>query len=164
MRRTFTGTLAAALALALLVPGGARADKTTEANKKIAKRYVEEIANQGKLDVADEIISASYVYHGRGPEGTGPQVVKDFYEMFHAAFSNLNLSIEDMIAEGDRVVIRLTGRGVNDGPFMGMDATNKKVEAASILIVRIANGKIAEEWEVFDEAGMMMQLGILPEE
>ena len=156
--------VAVALAVTLAAPLAARADKTTDANKKLVRRYVEEIANQGKADAADEIIGADYVYHGEGPEGTGPEVVKQFNSMYRTAFPDLHLTIEDMIAEGDRVVVRVTARGTNSGPMMDQPATGKKIEVRSIFIVRIANGKVVEEWENIDELSMMRQLGLMPEE
>jgi steroid delta-isomerase-like uncharacterized protein len=79
-----------------------------------------------------------------------------------AAFPDGRVTIEDMIAEGDKVVTRYNSRGTHKGDFMGIPATGKKVAVTGIVISRIAKGKIAEEWEEFDALGFMVQLGAIP--
>lgn len=133
----------------------------TADNKALARRYVEEIVNQNKPEVADEIIAPEYVYHGRGPEGKGPEVVKKFVDMYRIAFPDIKLTIEDLIAEGDRVAVRLNATGTNTGPLGDTPPTGKPVNVTSIFIIRVAEGQVVEEWEVVDELGMMEQLGLM---
>ena len=152
--------LAGLVAVAL----AASTDPVTDDNKALARRYVEEIVNQNKSEVADEIIASEYVYHGRGPEGKGPEVVKEFVDMYRVAFPDIQLTIEDMIAEGDRVAVRLNATGTNTGPLGDTPPTGKPVNLAAIFIIRVAEGKVVEEWEVVDELGMMEQLGLMSED
>jgi len=153
-----TGLAVVALAgsTSLSFTGGVTAD-----NKALARRYVEEIVNQNKPEVADEIIAPEYVYHGRGPEGTGPEVVKAFVAMYRVAFPDIKLTIEDLIAEGDRVAVRLSVTGTNTGPLGDTPPTGKPANLTAIFILRVAEGKVVEEWEVVDELGMMEQLGLM---
>ena len=82
--------------------------------------------------------------------------------MFLKAFPDLHLTVEDMIAEGDKVVTRFTSRGTQTGAFMGIPPTGKQVTVSSIVIARIADGKIVEEWGLDDQMGMLQQLGVIP--
>jgi len=156
---TGLATVALAASASLSFTGDVTAD-----NKALARRYVEEIVNQNKPEVADEIIAPEYVYHGRGPEGKGPQLVKDFVDSYRVAFPDIHLTIEDLIAEGDRVAVRLSGTGTNTGPLGDTPPTGKPANLVAIFIIRVAEGKVVEEWEVVDELGMMEQLGLVSED
>jgi len=149
-----------AVSLAASASSAFTADVTAD-NKALARRYVEEIVNQNKPEVADEIIAPEYVYHGRGPEGRGPEVVKEFVGTYRVAFPDIELTIEDMIAEGDRVAVRLSATGTNTGPLGDTPPTGKPVSLTAIFVIRVAEGKVVEEWEVVDELGMMEQLGLV---
>ncbi len=110
-----------------------------EKNKAIFRRYVEEITNQGNFDLADEIFD-HYLAHQ--PDGSvierGPEDVKRFQAEFRSAFSDLHATIEDQIAEGDRVVSRWKMRGIHQGEFRGMAPTGEEVEINGIGIFRSA--------------------------
>ncbi len=130
-----------------------------EENKAIFRRYIEEIGNQGNLELADELF-ARYVSHQ--PDGStlqrGPEDVKRFQAAQHEAFPDMRVSIEDQIAEGDKVVTRVTVRGTHQGAFRGMAPTGKEVEIKGIAIFRFSpEGKVVETWESFDELSMMRQ-------
>lgn len=157
---------AAGLVAVTLLGMGSKAppERLIEANKAIAKRYLEEVFGLGRLDVADEIIDANYVYHGRGPTGKGPNVVKEFVGVYRTAFPDLHLTLEDMIAEGDRVAVRVTATGTNAGSLMLTPPTGETIKIMVLTILRIDDGKIVEEWQVVDELGLLEQLGVMGED
>jgi steroid delta-isomerase-like uncharacterized protein len=130
-----------------------------ENNKAIFRRYIEEVWNQGNLEFADEIFDR-YVSHQ--PDGSvlerGPEDVKRFVSEFRAAFPDLRLSIEEQIADGDKVVIRATFRGTHQREFRGMAPTGKEVEVKGITIFRFTSeGKVVESWDSYDQLRMMRQ-------
>ncbi len=135
-----------------------------EENKAIVRRWMEEVWNEGKLEALDELIGPDYVLHGaadpdlpRGPEGA-----KQLTAAFRTAFPDLQGTIEDLIAEGERVVCRWTARATHGGEFAGIPATHRPVTFSGIEIVRIADGRIAEGWDEVDVAGILQQIGGLP--
>src|SRR5919107_2352134 len=135
-----------------------------EENKAIVRRYFQEILDGGNLDLVDEIFEPQYVLHDpsspqevRGVEGT-----KRFVGMFRSAFPDIAHSIEDQIAEGDKVVTRLRARATHDGELMGIPPTGKGVTIEGTSIWRIADGKIGECWFNYDALGLMRQLGVVP--
>ncbi len=132
-------------------------------NKDIVRRVLEEIYNQGNLDVADETFAADYIWHNvSGPDVHGPEGMKQHAIMVRNAFPDIHITAEDMIAEGDRVATRWTIVGTHKGEFVGIPPTGVQVTFTGILISRIADGKIVEEWENSDVLGLMQQLGVIP--
>ena len=132
---------------------------TEEENEAIFRRYIEEVFNRGNLDVADEIFDR-YVSHQ--PDGStlerGPEDVKRIRAAHFEAFPDERVSIEEQIAEGDKVVSRMTVRGTHQRGFRGMAPTGKEVEIKGISIFRFSEeGKVVESWESFDELGLMRQ-------
>jgi steroid delta-isomerase-like uncharacterized protein len=130
-----------------------------ENNKAIFRRYIEEVWNQGNLEFADEIFNR-YVSHQ--PDGSvlerGPEDVKRFVSEFRAAFPDLRLSIDEQIADGDKVVIRATFRGTHQREFRSMAPTGKEVEVKGITIFRFSSeGKVVESWDSYDQLRMMRQ-------
>jgi steroid delta-isomerase-like uncharacterized protein len=136
---------------------------STEDNKALMRRFVEEVFNKKNLAAIDEFIAPNHVDHTlpaflpTTPEGT-----KRAIGMYLKAFPDLHLTVEDMIAEGDKVVIRFTSRGTQQRAFMGIPPTGKQVTISSIVIARIADGKIVEQWGLDDQMGMLQQLGVIP--
>ena len=129
-----------------------------EENKAIARRYPEEVYNQGKLDVLDEIIDKNIVAHWK-PTINGLQPVKEYVSMNQNAFPDVKLTIEDQIAEGDKAVNRWTFTGTHKGEFRGIAPTGKTVKVTGIIIFKIADGKIVESWAINDALDWMQQLG-----
>ena len=131
-------------------------------NKARASRIWDEIWNLGALDVVDEVIAEDYVgYIPAMPDAVrGTDGFKQLIVAYRSAYPDLHVSVEDVIGEGDRVVVRWTSRGTNTGSLMGMPATGRRVEVLGISIFRFEGGKVAEEWEGFDTLGMMRQLGM----
>ncbi len=138
---------------------------STEQNKAFARRFIEEIWNQKNLAVAKELIAATYVFHTPGsPRGLplGPEGFQQFASAFLTAFPDVHTSIEDQLAEGDKVVTRWTSRGTNTGSLFGMPTTGKSATITGITIDRIAEGKLVESWDELDQLGMLQQLGVIP--
>jgi steroid delta-isomerase-like uncharacterized protein len=133
-----------------------------EENKALFRRYVEEVGNKGNLDLADEIFD-SYLAHQ--PDGSvlerGPEDVKRFMGEFRSAFPDFHTTIEDMVAEGDKVVTRWRARGTHQGEFRGIAPTGNEMEITGIGIFRFSEGKVVESWDNFDQLGMMQQLGVI---
>jgi steroid delta-isomerase-like uncharacterized protein len=132
---------------------------TEEENKAIFRHYIEEVFNQGNLQVADEIFDR-YVSHQ--PDGStlerGPEDVKRFNREFRSAFPDLRISIDDQIADGDKVVTRVTFRGTHQRDFRGMAPTGKEVEIKGITIFRFSSeGKVVESWDSYDQFRVMRQ-------
>jgi steroid delta-isomerase-like uncharacterized protein len=133
-------------------------------NKTISRRADEELFNRGNLDVADELFAPSFVYHdpASGEEWRGPESVKQYAAMLRAAFPDLHQTIEDQVAEGDKVAYRWTARGTHKGKLMGIAPIGNQVTFTGTSIARLADGKIEEIWENYDALGMMQQLGVIP--
>ena len=138
----------------------------TEQNKTSFKRLYEEVFNQGNFDVADELIGANVIEHQQqpcvAPDAAGPELVKQIARFFRSAFPDLNIAVEDLIAEGDRVAARVTIMGTHQGELMGIPPTGKRVEVSSMDIIRFEDGKAAEHWGETDIMSMMQQLGVVP--
>lgn len=137
---------------------------STEDNKALVRRWFEELFNEAKLDVADEIVTPDHVSHDTStPEHLpGPEGERQLVNLVRGAFPDGRISIEDLVAEGDRVAVRWTFRGTHRGVFMGIAPTGKEVEMGAMDLVRIAGGKIAETWSNVDMMAMMRQLGVIP--
>lgn len=135
-----------------------------EQNKALFRRMVEEVFNQRNVGLIDEILSTDFVEREELPPGvpSGREGVKQLTLMFHSAFPDFKATIDDMIAEGDKVVVRMTWRGTHKGEFMGIPATDKNVSFEVIDIVRFAGDKFAEHWGMMDNASLMQQLGVGP--
>ena len=132
----------------------------TQENKASASRFLEEVINRGNVSVVDELSGANFVDH-QAPPGVPPtnEGIKTFITMFRAAFPDLHYTLEDSIAEGDRVVQRTTAHGTMKGDFMGMPASGKSATWSEIHITRYENGKAIEHWAVVDQLAMLAQLG-----
>lgn len=134
----------------------------SEENKKIARRVIEELWNRGNFEVADELIARDYIGHMPGDETHGPEGVKVFFSEQRLAFPDIHYSVEDQVAEGDKVVTRWIARGTHKGELGGMPPTGKQGCVTGITISRIADGKLIEAWSNPDELGLMQQLGAIP--
>lgn len=136
---------------------------TTEANKALVLRLVEETINRGNPAVADELIAPEYVEHS-GPPGLpqGPDNWKIQIALFRNAFPDLYHQTEEVLADGDRVIERWTAQGTHQGELFGIPATGGTMRTSGIHIFRIADGKIVEHWGNSDDLGAMRSLGLLP--
>jgi predicted ester cyclase len=139
---------------------------SAEENKAVVRREFEEILNHtGNLDAADEIIAPNYVSHEpTSGETRGIEWAKQFAATYRQAFPDLQNTIEDMVAEGDKVVVRFRGRGTHQGDTEAFGPpTGKRMEITGITINRLSEGKIVEAWTNVDALGMMQQIGMIPE-
>ena len=133
---------------------------SSEQNKAIVQRWFAEMINTNNLGIAEELIDTHYVNHFL-PGQTGPDVERQIMTLFFSAFPDLQGTVEDLFAEGDRVAVRLMWRGTNSGSFNGMPPTDKQVAFSTTNIFRLVNGKIAENWPQVDMMGLMQQLGAI---
>lgn len=132
-------------------------------HKRLVRRALDEIYAGGDLELADALVDPGFVDHepahpNRPP---GPESVKETVRGLHAAFGELRFDVEDEIAEGDRVVQRVTMRGRHVGPLMGAGPTGRTFAVRHVYIWRIAGGRIAEHWGSRDDLGLLAQLGLL---
>jgi steroid delta-isomerase-like uncharacterized protein len=134
---------------------------STEDNKALARRAYE-VLNQRDLALVDELCAPDIVDHNASMTIQGLEALKQFLSMYLTASPDLYFTIEDQVAEGDKVVTRYTARGTHLGPFMGIPPTGKHVIVTGIGIIRVANGKIVEEWANGDNLGLLQQIGVVP--
>lgn len=139
---------------------------STEQNKATAARWFSDIITKGQLAVADEIFAADHIAHDphAAPGGwpNGPEGMKMVASVFGGGFSDWNITLEDQIAEGDKVATRWTASAYNTGALMGMPATGKAVKVTGVNVTRFAGGKIAESWFNFDMLTLLQQVGAIP--
>ena len=136
---------------------------STEENKALVRRIIEEAWNKGNLAVIDELLSPAYIHHSLPPQMPHDREgYKQMVRMHHSAFPDFHLTIEDIVAEEDKVVLRFYWSGTHKGEFMGIAPTGKKVTVTAICMHRIESGKEVEQWAEANSMGLMQQLGIFP--
>ena len=137
---------------------------STEQNKALARRIMEEVINQGNASLADELFAPDFVEHEELPPGipSGIEAVKTLFTMFRGAFPDFQVKVDDLIAEGDKVVVRSTWSGTHKGEFMGIPASGKRVSFGVYDTIRMADGKVVEHWGQMDNMGLMQQIGAIP--
>lgn len=136
---------------------------SVEEHKVLLRRYVDEVLNQGTVDALDQFFAADCVDH-TAPPGTplGVGGIKQLLSMTFAAFSNVSVTIDKLIAEENKVVTMFIVRGTYTGEFKGITTTGKEVNLMQISIDRIASGKIVEHWGLVDQMALIQQLGAVP--
>jgi steroid delta-isomerase-like uncharacterized protein len=137
----------------------------SEQNKALSKRNFEEVWNQHKLNVIDELVSANTVLYDPSIPGgkvTGPKGYRQFVEVYLAAFPDVHFTINDQFADGDKVATRWTVSGTHKGDLMGIAPTGKHSTSTGITIDRYQNGKAVESFSNWDTLGMFQQLGVVP--
>jgi steroid delta-isomerase-like uncharacterized protein len=131
-------------------------------NESLVRRFFVEFCNDRRSEVADELIAADYVSHGpQAPPANGPDGVRERVGLYQDAVDG-HWDVEELISVGDRVVARWIGTGTHRGELMGIDPTGKPIAVEAISVFRIAGGKIAEEWTVWDALGLLQQVGAVP--
>jgi steroid delta-isomerase-like uncharacterized protein len=134
-----------------------------EANKDLVRTYVETIFNQRQVERADELVAPDYLDHAALPgQALGLQGAKQKWAMYLVGIPDLRVTIEELVAEGDKVAVRRSYEGTHRGELLGIPPTGKQVRLGGISIFRLAGGKIAEHWEQLDRLALMQQLGVLP--
>lgn len=135
----------------------------TEQNKLLTRRLIEEAWSKGNLAVIDETITPTFVYRTTGlPEFRGPDGFKTFVIQHRQAFPDIHYTIEDLVAEGDKVVARWTASGTHQGDMMGIAPTGKRATLPGISIFRLSGGTFEEGLTNWDALGMLQQLGVIP--
>jgi steroid delta-isomerase-like uncharacterized protein len=140
---------------------------SAEDNAEAARRILDEGFSQGRLEVFDEVCSPDVVSHDPAqPEDVrGIEAHKERCQGYRTAMPDLQVTVEDQIAAGDKVAIRWSARGTNDGELMGMPPTGRPMQITGNSIDRFdADGQLVETWDQWDNAGFMSQLGISPEQ
>ena len=136
-----------------------------EANKAIVRRFIQEVHDEGKFDVFNELFAADYVNHSAPFGANNRQAQEQSIKAFRAGAPDLHVTIDDMIAEGDKVALRWTTRGTERGsvrtPLGVTPSTERAIDIPGINIFRIVNGKIAEGWIVWDTLSWAQQLGLV---
>ena len=150
-----------ALFVPLLLVATTAAAETAEARKAVARRVFEEIFNQGKFDVANEIYAKDFVNHGVTRD-IGLKEDQDAARGWRSAFPDLKTKVDKVLVDGEFVTVLWSGGGTNTGEGNGLPATGKKLTGRGITIWRISGGKIREEWSEFDQLRILQQLGLMP--
>jgi len=137
---------------------------TTESNKAAIRRWVEEGWNKGNLAVVDEIYATDVVHHDPNSPIplTSSEALKEYVIAFRSAFPDLRLTIEDLLAEGDKVLWRANSQGTHLGPLGSIPATGKTATVTAMVLFRFANDKVVEAWVNVDIMGLMQQIGVIP--
>ena len=134
----------------------------SEENKSVIRRLLQEVWNQGNVDTIDEIVATDYVDHTPAADIPGREAFKQLVKGFHVAFPDIRFTLEDLIAEGDKVVARWAASGTHRGDLMGIAPTGKQMMVTGVHMYRLADGKLVERWGNWDQLGMLQRLGVIP--
>ncbi len=136
----------------------------SEQNKALVRKFYEEVFNRGNVAAIDQLCDTRFVDHTPGPgqSGGGVAGMKEMVAMFRSAFPDMKATVDELVAEKDTVVARITVVMTHKGAFMGAAPTGKKVTMRGLDMIRFKNGKATDVWHYGDEAMVMMQLGVKP--
>lgn len=131
-------------------------------NKELYRRFMTEVVNQGNMKLADDLLAPHVVEYEKLPPGYPPDIdgIKRLFSMLRVAFPDLHTTIEDQLADGDKVVARVRLRGTHRGDFLGIAPTNRTVEYEAIDISRYEDGRMVEHWGIPDYLTLLQQLGV----
>lgn len=133
-------------------------------NVAVLQRFIDEVINQGRYDVCDEIVAEDFVELDPLPgQQQGREGLKEVIAMMRTAFPDIHWVADESIVSGEKVVTRFTWTGTHRGPFLGIPATGKKVAVKGVVIDRLVNGLMTDSRILMDTFGMMMQLGVIPQ-
>ena len=133
---------------------------TTDDNKALVRRFIDEIFVEGRLDAVDELVADDFVAHTWRSTGDGKGDLKRAIERVGRGLADARFVVEDVIAEDDRVAVRVTASATQVGEFMGLPPSGRTYTIGEIHIFRIRDGKVTEHWHQFDQIGLMRQLGM----
>ena len=132
-------------------------------NKAVIRRFMEEVLNEKRLEVADEIVAEDFVELDPFPgQQQGREGLKEVLAMISAGFPDIHWTVEEMVGEGEKVVTRFTWTGTHRGTFLGVPATGKSVVVKGVVIDRVVGGKMTDSRILMDTMGLMQQLGVVP--
>lgn len=137
---------------------------SAQANKALVRRMLDEMNNQGNIRIIDELVAPDFFEHEDPPPGVprDREGVKQVFTMYHEAFSDIQATFDDLIAEDDKVVVFMTVHATQTGEFAGIPPAGKRVAVQVIDIFRVNDGLVTEHWGVTDRLGMLQQLGVIP--
>lgn len=135
---------------------------TLDENKALVRRFIDEIFVQGRAEAVDELLADDFVSHTWRSTGDGRADLRRAMERLSTVLAGARFTIEDMIAEGDRVVARVTAEATQVGELMGLPPSGRTYRIGEIHIFRIRGGRVVEHWHQYDQLGMMRQLGAMP--
>lgn len=165
MKKNLIALVLSAGFINMLAPSTFAADQMAAGNEQQGQviKFYDEVMNQHKLDAADQYIASNAIDHDQpmDPKKSAIENFKLFMAMMHTGFPDMKVKVEDVISQGDKVVVRFHLTGTNKGQFMGMKATNKPIDMMAVDIFRVANGKFVEHWGFMDSGMMMQQLGMM---
>ena len=137
----------------------------TETNKALVRRWFKEVWNEGREATIDELFAESGIVYGLGDteaEARGPAQLKPFVRNLRNSFPDLQISIHDIVAEEDRVMVRVLLEGTHSGSGLGVPPSGRRVRVAGIVLIRISKGQFIEGWNSWDQLGLLRQIGALP--
>lgn len=138
---------------------------SVEQNKAAVKRFYDEVVNQARMELIDDLVAPNFIEHEQFPGlGNDREGLKQFFQMMRTAFPDLRIDAHDLLAEGDKVVARATMSGTHQGEFMGVPATGRKISVAVVDLVQFEQGKAVAHWGLTDTMSMLQQLGVMPQE
>ena len=132
----------------------------SDANKSLARKWMEEVWNRGSVGAIDDMMSSRCSVHGLGRD-QHPEAFKAFHRAFRDAFPDLRVTVDDVVTENDKVAARWSGTGTHRGNGLGFPATNKVAHFTGMFFLLVENGKFIEGWNNFDQLGMLQQLGVV---
>ena len=136
---------------------------TLERNKDVARRFIDEVFVKGSVEAVDELATEDFTPHSWASVQLGVENLRRAVKRVSAGLSDVSMTVEDVIAEGDRVAVRLRAHAVHDGEFMGLPASGRDYTISETHIFRIRDGRVSEHWRDADMLDLMRQLGALPE-
>ena len=137
----------------------------TEANKALVRRWFKEVWNEGREATIDELFAESGVGYGLGDgeaEVHGPAQLKHFVRNLRGSLPDLQISIQDIMAEEDKVMVRVLLEGTHSGSGLGVPPSGRRIRVAGIVLIRISKGQFVEGWNSWDQLGLLRQIGALP--
>jgi len=135
----------------------------TEQNKVLVRRFIDEVFVKGNPDAAEKLVTHDFTPHSRGKMPSGVEPLKQAIRHVHAGLADVTFKIEDIIAEDDKVAVRVTAHARHTGEFMGLPPSGKAYTISETHIFHVRDGKVAEHWRDADMLGLMRQVGALPQ-
>jgi len=136
-----------------------------ETNQALVRRWFKEVWNEGREATIDELFAQSCIAYGLGEgeaEVHGPAEFKPFVRNLRGSFPDIHIGIQDIMAEDDKVMVRVLLEGTHSGPGLGVEPTGRRIHVAGIVVIRISNGQFVEGWNSWDQLGLLRQIGALP--
>jgi steroid delta-isomerase-like uncharacterized protein len=138
-------------------------DMTAEENKKFMTHFIEEVINKKNLDAINTLVAADFIEHLPFPgQGPGQEGLKFAISSLFTGFPDMKWTVQEQVAEGEKVVTRFTWTGTHAGEFMGLPPTNKEVEVWGVVLDVVRNGQFAESRIIMDTVGLLQQVGVMP--